>query len=231
MHPYVPLAGAAAASVLVLLFVAFLQRAKLRAEKLVGLLHGSEQRFRTLAASSPVGIFQLDPGGRCVYANARFRTILGTTGALEPAWRAAVHPDDRATTEATWSSAAQGKSVPPVRFRIGEGSGQRWAKASVATRRDDNGAIVGCVGTVEDITESKRIEAQLTHQALHDSVTGLPNRTLFLDRVGMALARTRRAGGRGRGPLHRPGPLQADQRLARSRGRRPPAHKRRPPAR
>jgi diguanylate cyclase (GGDEF)-like protein/PAS domain S-box-containing protein len=195
MHSYVPLGFAGAGSILALVFVVFLQRAKLRAEKLVALLHGSEQRFRTLAASSPVGIFQLDSDGRCVYANARFRTIMGASGALEPAWREAVHPDDRDNAEATWRSAGQGKSVPAIRFRIGTGSGQRWAEASVATLRDDDGRIIGCVGTVEDITESKRIEAQLTHQALHDSVTGLPNRTLFLDRVGMSLARTRRAGG------------------------------------
>jgi diguanylate cyclase (GGDEF)-like protein/PAS domain S-box-containing protein len=192
---YMPLIGGTVLGVSALVVVAFLQRSKLRAEKLVGLLHGSEQRFRTLAASSPVGIFQLDSEGRCVYANARFRTILGVSGALEPGWREAVHPDDRANADAAWKGAAHGKTVPPLRFRIGEGNGLRWAEARAATLRDDHGAIVGCVGTIEDITERERIEAQLTHQALHDPITGLPNRTLFLDRVGMALARTRRAGG------------------------------------
>jgi diguanylate cyclase (GGDEF)-like protein/PAS domain S-box-containing protein len=193
--PYLLLVGGSAAGVMLLLLVAFLQRSKLRAEKLVELLHESEQRFRTLAASSPVGIFQLDSKGRCVYANARFREILRLSRSLEPGWREAIHPEDRTETEAAWVAAASGERAEVIRFRVGNGTKQRWGESRATTLRNDHGAIVGCVGTVEDITERERIEAQLTHQALHDPVTGLPNRTLFLDRVSMALARVRRSGG------------------------------------
>jgi diguanylate cyclase (GGDEF)-like protein/PAS domain S-box-containing protein len=194
---YPALIGGAVACVLLCLIVSFLQRSKLRAEGLVELLHSSEQRFRTLAASSPVGIFQFDFEGRCVYANARFREILGfdEEDPVDPGWRQSVHPEDRDDTEAAWLGAACGMSAPPVHFRVGEGSGQRWAESLAVTLRNDDGDIAGCVGTVEDITERRRIEAQLTHQALHDPLTGLPNRTLFVDRVEMALARTRRGEG------------------------------------
>ncbi|HEX2233589.1 MAG TPA: EAL domain-containing protein [Thermoleophilaceae bacterium] len=193
--PYLLLIGGSAAGLMLLLLVAFLHRSKLRAEKLVEALHDSEQRFRTLAASSPVGIFQLDSQARCVYANARFRDILRVSGSLEPGWRAAIHPEDRAAVEAAWVSVARGQKADVFRFRIGNGAKQRWGESRAAALRNDHGAIVGCVGTVEDVTERERIEAQLTHQALHDPVTGLPNRTLFLDRVSMALARVRRSGG------------------------------------
>jgi diguanylate cyclase (GGDEF)-like protein/PAS domain S-box-containing protein len=193
--PYLLLIGGSAAGVMLLLLVAFLQRSKLRAEKLVEALHDSEQRFRTLAASSPVGIFQLDSQGRCVYANARFREILRVSGSLEPGWRESIHPEDRAEVEAAWVTVARGGKADMIRFRIGNGAKQRWGESRAAALRNDHGAIVGCVGTVEDVTERERIEAQLTHQALHDAVTGLPNRTLFLDRVSMALARVRRNGG------------------------------------
>src|SRR5215210_4464915 len=107
--PYLALIGGSAAGAMLLLLVAFLQRSKLRAEKLVELLHESERRFRTLAASSPVGIFQLDSQGRCVYANARFREILQVSGSLEPGWRQAIHPEDRPETESAWADAASGK--------------------------------------------------------------------------------------------------------------------------
>src|SRR5215210_5766627 len=107
--PYLFLVGGSAAGVMLLLLVAFLQRSKLRAENLVEALHDSEQRFRTLAASSPVGIFQLVSQGRCVYANARFREILRVSGSLEPGWREAIHPEDRAETESAWADAASGK--------------------------------------------------------------------------------------------------------------------------
>ena len=54
------------------------------------------------------------------------------------------------------------------------------------------GRPVRVVGTVQDVTERKALERQLRHQALHDPLTGLPNRLLFIDRLEHALARTER---------------------------------------
>ena len=48
------------------------------------------------------------------------------------------------------------------------------------------------MGTIQDITERKRLEEKVTHQAFHDSLTGLPNRALFIDRVEHARARQAR---------------------------------------
>jgi diguanylate cyclase (GGDEF)-like protein len=55
-------------------------------------------------------------------------------------------------------------------------------------RGQRGGRLVRVVGTVQDITERKALEQQLEHQALHDPLTDLPNRTLFLDRLEQALA-------------------------------------------
>ena len=55
-----------------------------------------------------------------------------------------------------------------------------------------DGVVVGRVWSFRDITEHEQLKQQLAHQALHDSLTGLPNQTLFRDRIDHAVARLRR---------------------------------------
>jgi diguanylate cyclase (GGDEF)-like protein len=59
---------------------------------------------------------------------------------------------------------------------------------------DEDGTVTGAAGTVQDITDRKSLEDKIQHQAFHDSLTGLANRELFIDRVGHALLRQKRAG-------------------------------------
>jgi diguanylate cyclase (GGDEF)-like protein len=70
--------------------------------------------------------------------------------------------------------------------------GSRMPVAYTSTPLITTGKIVGTVLAFHDITERKRLEAQLAHDALHDPLTGLPNRTLFFDRVGQAVERVAR---------------------------------------
>ena len=68
------------------------------------------------------------------------------------------------------------------------------AWVALTTIRDPHGAPSSYMATLSDISERKRVEAQVRHQAEHDTLTGLPNRALFLDRMHQALATWRRQG-------------------------------------
>src|SRR4029079_11835133 len=70
---------------------------------------------------------------------------------------------------------------------------QRWVRAHSVPVRDD-GVIVGFIGTVDDITDRKRLEAQLEYDASHDRLTKLGSRALLVEQLTAALARARRTG-------------------------------------
>ena len=95
--------------------------------------------------------------------------------------------------------------------------------------RDWTGEVSGTASIGADVTDRRRAEEQLQHDAFHDALTGLPNRALFIDRLQAALARLQGAIARGHQKgmfavaVPRPGPLQARQRQPRpQRGRPPP---------
>ncbi|MCW9034818.1 MAG: EAL domain-containing protein [Alphaproteobacteria bacterium] len=71
-------------------------------------------------------------------------------------------------------------------------NGARWLYFTAAPLQDKNGGIIGAVETLQDITEQKKYETELEHQANHDNLTGIPNRNLFVDRLKQAIAHAKR---------------------------------------
>ncbi|HVC69224.1 MAG TPA: EAL domain-containing protein [Acidimicrobiales bacterium] len=161
-------------------------------------LRTSEERFRSLVQNSSDTTLVLGAAGVILYASPAARSLLGREPAELIGLRASelVHPEDREWMEPTLADLLSSESViDPIQFRMQHSSGTwRYAEAVVTDMRDRS-SVGGYVINVRDITERKEAEDKLAHQALHDPLTGLPNRLLLVDRLRTAIARCARHDG------------------------------------
>jgi diguanylate cyclase (GGDEF)-like protein/PAS domain S-box-containing protein len=106
-----------------------------------------------------------------------------------------LHPDDRERAAIFFRTAAHSPGVSgPVEWRFRQTDGS-WLNAEIlATNLLHDPSVKGVVLNTRDVSERRRLEEQLTHQAFHDPLTGLANRALFRDRVSHALALAQRRG-------------------------------------
>ncbi|MBA2619507.1 MAG: PAS domain S-box protein [Rubrobacter sp.] len=108
----------------------------------------------------------------------------------------AVHPDDRKALGRALEDALHDGRPYDLEHRVVKPDGEvREVHRRAEVVRGEEGEAVRMVGTVHDVTERKALERQLQHQAMHDPLTGLPNRILFTDRLRQALARAKRREG------------------------------------
>ncbi|HEX6382717.1 MAG TPA: EAL domain-containing protein [Acidimicrobiia bacterium] len=154
-------------------------------------LRVSEEQFRVLAEQAPIGIFRSDVGLRLGYANARCIEILGvnTTGIHGSRWLDTLAPADRARVIAALEGVLEGAEaeVDQVKVERPDGSA-RWVSIRVAPVLSSQRSG-GFVGSVEDVTERRLLEQALSHDATHDRLTGLPNRSLLWEALRDQLAR------------------------------------------
>ena len=124
-------------------------------------LRESEGLFRSLSESSPVGIFKIDARGKCTYTNPRCQAIGGFTAteALGKGWMRFVHPEDIKIIRSKWSESRSLEGEFDCEFcHIQPDSIIRFCRLKIAPIFSERGQIIGHVGTVIDITESKAIE-------------------------------------------------------------------------
>ncbi|HAA32211.1 MAG TPA: hybrid sensor histidine kinase/response regulator, partial [Cyanobacteria bacterium UBA8553] len=124
-------------------------------------LRESEQRFRSLSACSPVGIFLTDVEGRCTYTNPRLQAICGLTPEqnLGDSWLQSVHLEDREQVLANWSSLTLTNGEYSNEFRVETPAGiVRQIHVRASPMLSPQGELIGHVGTVEDITDRKQAE-------------------------------------------------------------------------
>lgn len=124
----------------------------------------SENRFRTLVTHSPVGIFRTASNGSCLFVNERWCEMAGLTPeqALGEGWIRAIPDEDKAEVLNAWKEAAQGGTEFSLQFRFRTPEGiVRDVLARSAAQLGENGEVVGHLGTVIDITEIKKLQAEL----------------------------------------------------------------------
>jgi PAS domain S-box-containing protein len=130
-------------------------------------LRESEKRFRSLSESSPMGIFQADTQGRCTYANARWQEMSGLTleKNLGEGWTQAIYEADRESILAQWRDCVQEKNNFSGEFRLIKPDGDvRWISTRAAIIPNENGEVIGFVGTHEDISDRKQTESIILEQ-------------------------------------------------------------------
>src|SRR5690606_21810191 len=148
----------------------------------------SRQRFALAAWGASDGLWDWNVVRGVVFYSTRWKATLGYApneiGHSLDDWLDRVHPEDRGAVEATLDALHEGGAHFEVEYRMRHAHGTwRNMLSRGAVLRDRNGRVMRVAGTQVDTTSRKRAEQQLLHDALHDTLTGLPNPALFLDRL------------------------------------------------
>ncbi len=173
-------------------------------------LQQSEKWHRFLVNSSPDFIYTLDSEGRFTFVNERVESLLGyrTDELLGKHYSVVIHEDDLARAENVFNERRAGdRSARNIEIRLKCNAGMRRPRPMngrcksvelTATGMYDEEAgpfeqrFIGSYGVAKDITERKQAEETVHFQTYHDLLTGLPNRALFRDHLGLMLAQAKR---------------------------------------
>jgi diguanylate cyclase (GGDEF)-like protein/PAS domain S-box-containing protein len=157
----------------------------------------NEARFRSLVQHSSDVIIVARADGAVRFVSPSASRVFGydPSEMLRHSLSELLHPDDRERAATFFRSAAHAPGVSgPVEWRFRQTDGS-WLHAEIlATNLLRDPTVKGVVLNTRDVSERRRLEEQLTHQAFHDPLTGLANRALFRDRVSHALALAQRRG-------------------------------------
>ncbi|WKX73495.1 bifunctional diguanylate cyclase/phosphodiesterase [Streptomyces sp. XD-27] len=155
-------------------------------------LHASEARFQAVFEGAAIGVGIADLDGRVLVVNDAVAQMFGGREYFRTSrnvldW---VHPEDAPGVLDLYHELVSGKRdffriVKPHPHPDGS---VLWTNLTVSLLRDSTGQPQYQLALMEDITEQRLLEERLRYEATHDELTGLPNRTLFLERLDQALA-------------------------------------------
>ena len=140
-------------------------------------------------------VVEMAPDGRVLGANSGWWRLAGTPPATDYRLQDGVHAGDRDAVLTLLRELAQGsRGEYRGRLRLrGEGHEERWLECRFVAEPGDDGRVRGIRGVLRDITKSYLQERHISHMALHDALTNLPNRALLEDRIRKALQLARRS--------------------------------------
>ncbi|HEX2783765.1 MAG TPA: EAL domain-containing protein [Ilumatobacteraceae bacterium] len=152
----------------------------------------AEARFEIGFQQAGIGAVIVDLAGVPIRVNAAAQSLLGRTEdeLVGHVWTEYTHPDEIPLWRIVLARVAAGHDTYEDERRYVRPDGTVvWASSHVTLVRDESGEPEYFYSQLQDITERKRMEEDLLHQALHDSLTGLPNRALLTDRLLQNLSR------------------------------------------
>ena len=164
-------------------------------------IYEAEARYDALLAQLPVAIYTYSPklDGPTYYMSPFIEELLGVPPEVflenEDIWDELIHPDDRERARVEYESYLRTGAPDGGEYRYIRADGSIvWVYDRSSTIRDAEGKALYIQGVMYDITANKEAELRMQHLAHHDQLTGLPNRAMFEEHLGLALARARRDG-------------------------------------
>ena len=159
-------------------------------------LRQNEQRFRALIENATDMIVIIDNQFRFRYLSPSVRRILGYVPEelIDQSFWTIIAPNERQPLADLLNRTLENPKVsqPSIEYRCYSRQGSWRILEAVVTNLLDNSAVKGIVLNCHEITERKQAEVKLQHDALHDSLTNLPNRALLMEQLKQALKRQQR---------------------------------------
>ncbi len=162
-----------------------------------GIVSDVEQQALALTGSGDM-LFDWDASRDFIHTGEEAATILGLPDRMlnAPAknWINLVHPNDRERFRSTLDAMAEHKRGRIAQtFRLRSDAGHyHWFRLKARPLLGNGGELIRCVGTISDVTDAKNSEERLLHDSVHDQLTGLENRLLFMNRLDTVMALGRR---------------------------------------